>query len=157
MLSITTWHGYSTESRKSNNFACLHETSTTLPLICQGSTLLHCVEQQVDKVGFECWLQGADQPSTAVLRDQTNVTPAHTSSSHAPLSKTVQKPITAGQAKPRPAPVNTIAMQALAKQKLKRLSAWFAAWRALAKEAKMELLGASSMLKWRKLLRIWKV
>ena len=107
-------------------------------------------------------MQGAGHLSSAALRDRSNAMPAHPSSSQGPHSKTVQKPITAGQAKARPAPVNAIAkhqriMQALAKQKLKRLSAWFAAWRALAKEAKVELLGASSMLKWRKLLRIWKV
>ncbi len=48
-------------------------------------------------------------------------------------------------------------VQALSKQRLKRLSAWFEAWKGIAKEGQVNLKGAGSMLRWRKLLRIWKV
>ncbi len=48
-------------------------------------------------------------------------------------------------------------MQALSKQRLKRMSAWFVAWLGIAREGQVHLKGAGSMLNWRKLLRIWKV
>ena len=48
-------------------------------------------------------------------------------------------------------------MQALSKQRLKRMSAWFMAWLGITREGQVHLKGAGSMLKWRKLLRIWKV
>ncbi|DBA67260.1 TPA: hypothetical protein ACH3X2_001569 [Trebouxia sp. C0005] len=47
-------------------------------------------------------------------------------------------------------------MQALSKQRLRQMSAWFAAWLGITREGQVHLKGAGSMLKWRKLLRIWK-
>ena len=47
--------------------------------------------------------------------------------------------------------------QALAKQRVKRLAAYFAAWQNETKQGQVHLKGAHSMLQWRKLLRIWKV
>lgn len=47
--------------------------------------------------------------------------------------------------------------EAVAKHKLKRVSAVFAAWKGVAHEGHVNLQGAARMLQWRKLLRIWKV
>lgn len=47
--------------------------------------------------------------------------------------------------------------KAIAKQKLKRLSAVFASWRSTAHASLINLHGAARMLQWRKLLRVWKV
>lgn len=47
--------------------------------------------------------------------------------------------------------------QALQKQMLKQMTVCFESWRAEAKQGQVHLRGASSMLQWRKLLRIWKV
>lgn len=48
-------------------------------------------------------------------------------------------------------------MQALQKQRLKQMAVCFESWSAEAKQGQVHLRGASSMLQWRKLLRIWKV
>ena len=48
-------------------------------------------------------------------------------------------------------------MQALQKQRLKQMEPCFEVWRAGAKQGQVHLRGASGMLQWRKLLRIWKV
>ena len=48
-------------------------------------------------------------------------------------------------------------MQALQKQRLKQLAVGFEFWSAEAKQGQVHLRGATSMLQWRKLLRIWKV
>ncbi|KAL3139777.1 hypothetical protein ABBQ38_004080 [Trebouxia sp. C0009 RCD-2024] len=47
-------------------------------------------------------------------------------------------------------------MQALQMHRLKQLAGCFEAWSAEAKQGQVHLRGAGSMLRWRKLLRIWK-
>ena len=46
--------------------------------------------------------------------------------------------------------------ETIAKQRVKRLSALFEAWRGAAHEGHVNIQGAARMLQWRKLLRIWK-
>ena len=48
-------------------------------------------------------------------------------------------------------------MRALQQQRLKQLAIYFEFWSAEAKQGQVHLRGATSMLQWRKLLRIWKV
>ena len=113
-------------------------------------------------------LQGPTRHAMSVSRDIKNDLPCdmvavkqagHLNSTHGnELSKSMQ--IEAGRGKQ--AAISAAAShqritQALAKRRLKQLSAWFEAWSAAAKEGQVHLRGASSLLTWRKLLRIWKV
>ena len=115
-------------------------------------------------------LQGPTRRTNSVLRDMRNDLPCevmavkqadHLNSTrgnaHVP-SKPMQIEVGRGkQAAISAAASHQRITQALAKRRLKQLSAWFEAWSAAAKEGQVHLRGASSLLTWRKLLRIWKV
>ena len=81
---------------------------------------------------------------------------------HVHVGSALSKPIQIEVGSSKQAPISAAArhqriVQALAKRGLKQMSAWFEAWSAVAKEGQVHLRGASSLLTWRKLLRIWKV
>ena len=105
-------------------------------------------------------LQAAIRPRHPVLRDRKNDLcsdirqPNNVSQFHGPREVSANRdrlvPSTA-------AAQCRMVRLALSKQRVKQLSAWFEAWHGVAKEGQVNLQGAGSMLKWRKLLRIWKV
>ena len=120
-----------------------------------------------------CVLQGPMRLRYPVLRDVKNDLSSDRTAPKQPVhSKGIYGPTSAGNAASetkqhelgsgRQVPSSTAArqqriMQALSKQRLKRMSAWFVAWLGVTREGQVHLKGAGSMLKWRKLLRIWKV
>ncbi len=120
-----------------------------------------------------CVLQGPMKLRYPVLRDVKNdlssdrtapKQPVHskgiygsTSAGNA-VSETKQHELGSGRQVPSSAAARQQRiMQALSKQRVKRMSAWFVAWLGITREGQVHLKGAGSMLKWRKLLRMWKV
>ena len=120
-----------------------------------------------------CVLQGPTRLRYPVLRDVKNDLSSDTTapkqlvhskglrgstSAGNAVSGTKQHELGSGRQIPSsPAAKQQRIMQALSKQRLKRMSAWFEAWLGVAREGQVHLKGAGSMLKWRSLLRIWKV
>ncbi|KAA6424263.1 MAG: hypothetical protein FRX49_05475 [Trebouxia sp. A1-2] len=118
-------------------------------------------------------LQGSVRLRYPVLRDVKNDMSSDRKASKQPVhSKGIRGSTSAGNAasdikqherdRGRQVPSSAAArqqsiMQALSKQRLRQMSAWFAAWLGITREGQVHLKGAGSMLKWRKLLRIWKV
>ncbi len=120
-----------------------------------------------------CVLQGPMRLRYPVLRDMKNDMSSDRKASKQPVhSKGMRGSTSAGNAASetkqhelgsgRQVPSSAAArqqriMQALSKLRLKRMSEWFVAWLGITREGRVHLKGAGSMLKWRKLLRIWKV
>ena len=110
-----------------------------------------------------------------VLRDRHNdillTVPSTATAQHSPIRKPLHLPNNkpAAVAQDRRAAAHLLRQQskaaddqhvrikeAIAKQKVKRMSALFVAWKGAAHEGRVNLQGAARMLQWRKLLRIWK-